>query len=439
MFCHLDKILIFVKLLLRLQVAASDGSIDVDALFREHPAFPKRKRDFTFESFRKPWPNWTPCNQMNAYHAYCSPRKPQCNSSVHVTEGVTHGLGNNFMSLRSLAGDVYAKGCTMQFKINQEHVAGQYRTTDFIHSLDEIPNAPQMLAFGENGCVLFALLQSGPELSAVVATALSTGGSPDLPLVALHLRTGWADAAHELSGESQVGPGKVLNPCARDFKSRFSNATADAFGLIANVSQDMLPTLPEILAALAHAADASFGRHQWRFFAASDAPAVTHFAVARMAEQHGAAASFSVPGPAGHTAIRFGNDPRNDPDHARAVTIAGLADLFILSGADMFLNNQYSRYSMAAHLRATCPQRYLPLRGRIAGHVADLHMKLLPLIERERSASGSGTTVSNDQEALATEVDAALREWVQPNHPCLLASPTPLYACACYFKLAYDS
>jgi len=392
-----------------------------------------------YAAFRAPWPEWTACNPMTAFASRCSPAVPRCNETVTLSEGVTHGLGNSAVSLRGHMREAYARGCYARYESSTPSEPGQFRMADYMHPLQGLVPAvvkgDSLLAAhkgdgGAVGCILFAALQPGPEVTAAVDAVLQDGVGRGLPLVGLHLRTGWADVERVLGGDAQAGPGAPLNACGRLYAHRFPNATADAFAAMGGAAT--LPPLRSILAALADAADGAFGRGRWRFFLATDSPGIKRFALRAMASRCAGVLS-STGLPLGHTAIRTGNDPRSDPARARGVAVGALADLVALSSADMVLNNQYSRYSMAARMRAVCPQRYLEIKGRIAGHVADLGTKIAPLVKAEADVSpGDG-----GESGGAEPVPAALEAWVRPGHPCL-RMPRPVLACACFFKAAFE-
>jgi hypothetical protein len=180
--------------------------------------------------------------------------------------------------------------------------------------------------------------------------------------------------------------------------------------------------LPILLDRLARDADSVFGQGKWRFFMASDSPGVKEYALQYMIEEKGAKSGLSVVGKTGHTNL---DDTRSTSD-AYSIGQASLADLIALSECDMFVNNQYSRYSLAARSRAVCPQRYLEIGSRIFYHTYDIVKKLITLAACEKC----------DKDKNNNYVKEILTALVPPHNPCLQYED-PVHACACYYYIAY--
>jgi hypothetical protein len=165
-----------------------------------------------WEALAKPWPSWTPCDGPAAWRKNCRPRAATCEEeSKRGPNG--HGIGNTLRTTYAPeATEVFARGCAIIF--NEAKVAEDPRSRRFwgdpadgsLFMLQRFMEKPRDVpANTAEPCVMWALTQPLEKVAAAV-TAVKAVGAYDatLPLVAVQIRSGWADAPREKAAQHSI-------------------------------------------------------------------------------------------------------------------------------------------------------------------------------------------------------------------------------------------
>eukprot|EP00308_Calcidiscus_leptoporus_P008981 CAMPEP_0119353152 /NCGR_PEP_ID=MMETSP1334-20130426/2377_1 /TAXON_ID=127549 /ORGANISM="Calcidiscus leptoporus, Strain RCC1130" /LENGTH=451 /DNA_ID=CAMNT_0007366383 /DNA_START=449 /DNA_END=1806 /DNA_ORIENTATION=+ len=180
-------------------------------------------------------------------------------------------------------------------------------------------------------------------------TGQATGSCPPV-LIALHIRTFWADYQEHADSYGCAAPSLQQRATAADEVHALFQSPA---GLGKFVPVTRSPTLQTVVDAAVAAARHQFGHNaSLSLFVASDSEATRELAVAHARNQHGLRAAYTN----GH--VRHNNLPSlsNKTDVKSGAAVA-MADLLLLSQADMILVlGAGSTFPNSAQLIARCNQ-----------------------------------------------------------------------------------
>ena len=381
----------------------------------------------------EPWRDWTPCDEAAAYEARCAPEAATCEADVPF---YSHkGLGNALLTgYVPSARAALARGCAPKFDEEKHRPAtvsdergARAPAGAAAFRLQAAAVVPTVVPTNlSDACVLQALTAPTPAVAARVRRA-QRGTDAALPLVAFHLRTGWADTSDPSAKDGWA----TLGTCAR-FQERYANATDGGLGV---ASHDGSLGLSGLLRTVSDAADAAFGARHWRAFVASDAPAARDAASAYLEGRCDGGAARNDGGVLGHNA--------DTPEAGESA----LSDLLLLAEAD-FLVYLTSKFPAAAARRRACPARSVDV-GRPTRHAV---FDLGPLLTTGLKARREGQMTQ----------DAAGPPGQKPRSPLYLPGPArrelakivgfdaaggphrclddadPLESCACFFRIAHE-
>jgi hypothetical protein len=305
---------------------------------------------YTNDKFYKidtPWTDWSPCEPQQAFVSNCHPRPATCTQKKDDVSN-NHGIGNALIvTYVKAAGEIMREtGCAPELHDAKPPKNSAANRNGYIFQLLDYVQVPNVVVNGTN-CILFSITQPKEMVASKVqdiASQLREGHETQLPLVALHFRTGWSDEM-----QRNFYGWDALGPCA-DYREQFS------FMAPHNAMSEV--DLQGVLMDVAVAADKAFGPRKWRLYVASDAPAVPHFA-RHMLESRTAGPVVSVQGPVGHN--YFGGSSTTK-DEKIEIAANAFVDMHVMSEADMLVSLS-SKFPKASSMRSMCPQRYTELKG----------------------------------------------------------------------------
>ncbi|KAL7529052.1 hypothetical protein ACHAWF_004603 [Thalassiosira exigua] len=367
--------------------------------------------DKSFAALGLPWPHWTPCDPSIAFERRCRPEPTTCHKNVTVTS--THGIGNALITTyRQPAADVFAKGCAPRLVDDFKSFKLLFRLLDYFRE----PNGT--LGTQDESCVLHAITQPGERLARVLEDfASDRGWDAAVPLVGVHVRTGWAD---ELSRRSAAWD--ALGDCA-EYRGSYGIDGVEAAG-------EAVLGLVDLVNRTKHAADSAFGAGKWRAFVASDAPAAKVYASTVLSNDGGGTAMY-FEGKVGHNNDQNSRHRRGIHDE---ISMTSMADLMMLSTASIVVMLS-SEFPEAAVRRSVCTVRKLKYKVRPypRHRLWDIGTVLMKALGRRKPNEPSPWTPHLEEDEMK------LLETMLPqgkNHPCL-SDPHSKRSCLCLFKLGH--
>ena len=386
--------------------------------FAKHAA---RSSHTSWETMRQPWADWAPCDADDAFERLCAPIAPQCERDGDIGRGHGQGFGNALYSLSVMAAGAFADNCTVRYKDDGEK--NNFRLG--AHMLNPTPSVPTQHTakrkLQPGPCTLHAITRIRPGSDAAARVARLRDGRGDLPIVSVHLRTGWADtlALHPEWGELECGA-LAAKPEYEPFDATMWVVShEDEFGAgRVNLSTLLLRT--------ADAADGAFGARRWRLYVASDAPIVKERVAAFLKDR--ARETLSIDGRVGHT-----NAAEHEGDDALTHDLgASAVGDFVMLRDSAMLVGYLSNFPKRAGQAAVCPQRWIELRSRERKDDVREHV-----IEMDQLLTGKVGGTQGLPPGMQATPPRPLALHVPPRHPCLDADE-PTRACACLYKLALD-
>jgi hypothetical protein len=312
---------------------------------------------YTYDHFYKidtPWTDWSTCEPQQAFVSNCHPRPATCTQKKDDILN-KHGIGNALIVtyVKSAREILQETGCAPELHDAREplkkHAANRngynFQLLDYVQVPNVVVDGTNSL--NSNKCVLFSITQPKEMVASKVqdiASQLREGNETQLPLVALHFRTGWSDEM-----QRNFNGWDALGSCA-DYREHFSFMAPHK----AMTEIDLQGVVMDVAAA----ADKAFGPRKWRLYVASDAPAVRHF-VRHMLESRTVGPVVWVQGSVGHNYFGGSSTTKNEKIEIAA---NAFVDIQVLSEADMLVSLP-SKFPKASNMRSMCPQRYLELKG----------------------------------------------------------------------------
>jgi len=373
-----------------------------------------------FEKVDAPWTDWLPCDQKETFLKRCSTRPSNC--TIQVEANNNHGIGNALMtSYVKHAKNIFQQGCAPEItdKVAKPQSGGfRFKFLDYVNIPEYIPaiGEDEVMAFGSNlsKCVTFAITQPKELVATKVKNILSQlyDKTNRLPLVAVHLRSGWSD---EMSARQAAW--NALGSC-NDYRDKYYAHPPWAFSEI---------DLEGMVLDIAAAADKMFGPKQWRLYVASDAPAARAY-VSRMLESRTAGPIVWLEGTIGHN---YGGIGAATMDQNIQVSVNALAEVVVMSEADFFVILP-SKFPTSAKWRSICPQRFIEMRGHPRHDLAILGNVLTRALSKDGTKEAWSPNLTAEEER--TIFWKALPKG--HNNPCA-QDGDPFRACFCLLKLGH--
>lgn len=302
------------------------------------------KTQFLKKDMSTPWPNWTKCNMTAAFEATCHPRSATC---INVNDEVfsSHGIGNALITTYSIAAreSLREKPDCAPILQDKNKYASSSSSSWYFRLLDYVQEPHEVVKAVENQkCVLHSITRPREAVAAKVRQVASqfrteNETSPSLPLVALQIRTGWAD---ELN--TNAAGWESLGNCD-DYPRDINNTPLSVNELDLN----------GMLLDTARTADTIFGTRNWRLYVASDAPGVREYARHLLRERT--------------PAIVWNDGPVGFNKGGYGISLTAFTDIFVMSEADLLVSTS-SKFARVGGMIGMCPKREIVLNGYYPRH-----------------------------------------------------------------------
>jgi len=358
------------------------------------------------------------CDSQTKFIENCNPQPTNCTETINTNW--PRGIGNALMIRYSNdAKSVFAKNCRPIIRdVTPFKLLNYVRVPEYAVSAQS------------KKCIIHALTQPLPNVQTKIDQILR----PDqqhLPLVAVHVRTGWAD---ELMLRRDVWDKFSTSVCSHNDVAQY---LSDPLGHA--IYDTKLPefNLDGMLDQLSEKANAKYGRQQWRFFVASDAPAVKQYASDYLKGNYVGDEALMIHGLVSHNYPGRGSIPRSATD-TEEINTNSFVDLIILSESSM-LGYISSKYPRVAALRSQCPQDIVFTSNAHPRHdlvlVADVAEKyrIDGRISDEHEHERSHFEDPSNYDSLLDK----LRQYLPKTSRSCLDSNQPILACVCWIKQAH--
>lgn len=390
---------------------------------------------------QQPGPKY--CDNEKKYIENCNPTPTNCTKQITKLFS-THGIGNALtISYSKAASPVFESGCIPILNdANEGREKGAFKLLDYVH----IPNHNICTRAGvgraeqqcrssavHKKCVIYSISQPLPAVQKTIDTILIPE-EQHLPLVAIHVRTGWADemGRRKQIWDRYVGTSSVcfhedvINYVHGDDGSGSNISVADSLGkaIYDTGFSGSSFSLDGFLDSVSDKANANYGIKQWKLFVASDAPAVKRYASNYLRGNYIGNKALMTKGFMVHN--HDGSSRRSHEDNLR-ININLFADLIIMSESSLF-GYTISKYPGVAALRSQCNQETIQPRGHPRHDlvtVARIAEKFLPFINK--------VDYDDDGASLYDELRQNL-----PKEASCLDSKRPVLACLCWIKRAHE-
>uniref|UniRef100_A0A7S3QAU4 Uncharacterized protein n=1 Tax=Chaetoceros debilis TaxID=122233 RepID=A0A7S3QAU4_9STRA len=388
------------------------------------------------------------CDSQTKFIENCNPQPTNCTEIIEKNFS-THGIGNALMiSYSNEAKPIFQKKCR---PILRDYADSEFQLLNYVR-VPEYAVSVSDSKYKSAPCIIHALTQPLPNVQTKIDQILR----PDqqhLPLVAVHVRTGWADELvrrqhiwdkfnTDICSHNDVAPYVHNNNNATRTSGQIPNKVdrlADPLGQAIYDTAKPEFHLDGMLDDVKQKANAKYGRQQWRFFVASDAPAVKQYASEYLKGNYVGDEALMIHGLVSHN---YGNDsiPRSATD-TEDINTNSFADLIILSESSM-LGYTSSKYPGVAALRSQCPQDIVFMSNAHPRHdlalVADLAGKYIDgrisdEHEHEHDNERSHFEDPSNYDSLLDQ----LRQYLPKTSRSCLDSNQPILACVCWIKQAH--
>lgn len=348
----------------------------------------KIRATFSLSASSPAYPAFAACNASALYEAECKPKAATCEETHPVK--TKHGIGNSLQtSYKKAVLAAFGNGCAPEF----EETMGGFKLQEWVEVPARVPTE-----LHKHTCTTWAITQPRANLRALVDTARGDG---KVPILAIHVRTGWVDA---IARQADVWDNLKCDGEPAELRRRLSSVDA---GMMVNSraggAGEETP-LNELAARVIRDADRAWGVGGWDAYVASDAPGVRRWLGEKLRAE-GVRAVRHLNGTIGHNYWATGA-PRGrgfGGEDAQA-----LADLILLSEADVIVHYR-SDFPQSAADRSFCPG----LRLVVGGHPRHALQAI--------SRVSSGADIASIPEA-----------W-----NCAARGATTLRQCQCMYKGAY--
>ena len=410
----------------------------------------------------------------------------QANCIKHVNASSTHGIGNAIIcSFERTAEEVFNANnnhnLTAQKNNNQNCAPAIHSTSirnnefDFL-KYNRIPNVTTT----NHLCTVYAITQPKEivqtkinELMALLDddddgddkedNEVSLEDDPELPLVAIHIRTGWADEMARNS-DSTWNSLEFLDLC-RKYNTNQNNSQNNNNNLLYNLEDDNDPyqydkavttetrsLVDDMLVPLRTRANTKFGKKKWRLYVASDAPGIKLVIANYLSGEYYKNALMTT-GSIGHN--HDGVTSRTTKENEEVETNV-FVDLIMMSESSLFTFIG-SKFPQVAAKRSMCEQEILPAGGSgMPRHtLVGLRNVLSELIKSSSKKSDSSNNNNNNNNKYVYNYEPEqYKKWLETitklltnvNHPppnCLssldasLDIDHPVEQCLCWVKRAH--
>ena len=392
------------------------------------------------------------CDNEKKYIENCNPTPTNCTKQITKVFS-THGIGNALMiSYYKDASPVFESECIPILNdANEGRENGAFKLLDYVQVPNEyvctktdVGTAEQQCKSStiHKKCVIYSISQPLPAVQKTIDTILLPE-QQHLPLVAIHVRTGWADEMavrkhvwdRFVNTSSVCSHEDVINYVHGDDGSGSSNNqtddhdddVADSLGkaIYDTGASGIDFSLDGFLDSVRDKANANYGIKQWRLFVASDAPAVKRYASNYLRGNYIGNEALMTKGFIVHN--HNGASRRSHEENVRT-NINLFADLIIMSESSLF-GYTSSKYPGVAALRSQCNQETIQPRGHPRHDlaiVARIAGKFLPFINK----------VDYDDDGASLLYDELRRSL--PKDASCLDSKRPVLACLCWIKRAHE-
>ena len=409
----------------------------------------------------------------------------QANCIKHVNASSTHGIGNAIIcSFERTAEEVFNANnnhnLTAQKNNNQNCAPAIHSTSirnnefDFL-KYNRIPNVTTT----NHLCTVYAITQPKEIVQTKINELMaldddddddddnedkevSLADDPELPLVAIHIRTGWADEMARNS-DSTWNSLEFLDICRKYNNQKNSRNNNNL--LVYNLEDDDDPyhydqavttetrsLADDILVPLRKRANTKFGKKKWRLYVASDAPGIKLVIANYLSGEYYKNALMTT-GSIGHN--HDGVTSRTTKENEEVETNV-FVDLIMMSESSLFTFIG-SKFPQVAAKRSMCEQEILPAGGSgMPRHtLVGLRNVLSELIKSSSKKSDSSNNNNNNKNKYVYNYEPEqYKKWLETitklltnvNHPppnCLssldasLDIDHPVEQCLCWVKRAH--
>jgi len=380
------------------------------------------------------YPEKSYCDSAQTYIKLCSPQPSNCSQTVSKSFS-THGIGNALMIHYSREAEAVIQntGCSPVLEDlpgSKDKDTVRFRLLDYVEVPKTIPQLPDGhtkvdRAF-QKKCVVHALTQPLSEIQQKL-DALFGQQEPTLqhlPLVALHVRTGWADETSRRKAtwdkftdelcqkasqtQSQIDPPTIYDTDVRSFDLR------------------------KFLDQLRDQANELYGTNQWRFFVASDAPYVKEIASDYLRDDYAGERALMTYGLVSHN---FNGAMDRTPEENKEINENLMVDLIALSEAS-FLAHLPSKFPGSAALRSMCLEKTLVTPGAL--HPRHDLVTLGTLAEKFVTLAGKFDNETGTTPMVYQEIYKDLLELLPIDSTSCSSSQQPIMACLCWVKQSHE-
>jgi len=284
------------------------------------------------------------------YIRLCNPQPTSCNKTL-ARQFSSHGIGNALMTRYSKEAEsvIESTGCTPILDDIQGN-KGYFRLLDYVeipHGIPQLPpghtNVDQQF---HKKCIVHALTQPLPRIQQKLDEVLLKQ-QQDLPLVALHMRTGWAD---ETARRKKFWDKFTPQVCSKAFSTQ-SKIDPPTIYDTGSPSFD----LDIFLNRLRDQANTLYGKNQWRFFVASDSPYMKEYTSNYLKDSYAGEKALMTHGLIWHN---FNGAFDRTPEENQQINENLMVDLIALSEAS-FLAHFPSKFPGSAAIRSMCLEKTL--------------------------------------------------------------------------------
>ena len=396
------------------------------------------------------------CDNESSFRKECNPKPATCFETKNVSS--SHGIGNAIMVIFSKAArDVYNNAA---FNNSCAPVLRTNNNTRYLN-YNEIPNIT--VAGNKNDCIVYAITQPRGIVQTKVdeillqssssSSSSSSSQLPEvLPLVALHVRTGWADelarrkwAWDGLNDTHVCNDPDVMEYVAMEGggERKSKSVTADPYSM-AVTDEDFL-LQEHILDPLRAKANKKFGKNQWRLFVASDAPGIKDYTANYLKDDVYANKVLMTTGTIGHNHDGY---KIRSPEDSEAINVNAYVDLIVMSEASLFAYLP-SKFPVVAAMRAQCDQEVMKPGGGIhprhaLSDIGGIATEFIPALRDKKENENKTNENKNnnkhfDKQQYKKWFDEMTKILAQNKgiRPKCLDSKKPVEACLCWVKRAH--
>jgi hypothetical protein len=303
------------------------------------------------------------CDSRQHFVEKCQPVPTNC--TRNVSRSSKHGIGNALtVHYVKMAVPILTSGCRPVI----DSASKDFELLDYVRIPEAALQIREMGSDAANSCAMYSITQPQPSLQKKIDEILLPS-QQHLPLVALHVRTGWAD---EMDRREWLWKSFNQSVCSSETVAGY--ATDPLGDTISDISVPKF-SLDNLLTRLGQRANSKYGKKKWRFFVASDAPAVKRYASNRLKGNFVGAnkgnnqnknddvdddddddEALMTHGLIAHN--RPKRPEKRTSEEIEMVNLNAMTDLIVLSESSL-LAYLTSKYPRAAHMRSQCPQEIL--------------------------------------------------------------------------------